>query len=93
MISEKEVKHVASLARIGLTEKDVEKFSRDLSSVLDWIDQLKEVDVKNIEPIAHVTGIKNIMREDKVGEFGNVGGIKNMFPEEKNGYDKVKSVL
>jgi aspartyl-tRNA(Asn)/glutamyl-tRNA(Gln) amidotransferase subunit C len=93
MISKEEVKHIASLARIGLDKKEVEKFSHDLSAVLDWIDQLKEVDVKGVEPTAHITGMDNISREDKNREFGNKEGIVKLFPEEKNGYDKVKSVL
>jgi len=93
MISKDEVKHIASLARIGLDEKEVEKFSHDLSAVLDWIDQLKEVDVEGVEPTAHITGMDNISREDKNREFGNKEGIIKLFPEEKNGYNRVKSVL
>lgn len=93
MISKDEVKHIAELARIGLSEKEVEKFTTDLSNVLDWIDQLKEVDVKNVEPTAHITGIKNETREDKTIDFENKKEIIKLFPEEKNGYNKVKSVL
>jgi aspartyl-tRNA(Asn)/glutamyl-tRNA(Gln) amidotransferase subunit C len=93
MISEKEVRHIASLARIGLGEEEVEKYSKNLSAVLDWIDELKEVDVRNVEPTAHITGMDSISREDKSREFGNKENIIKLFPEEKNGYDKVKSVL
>ena len=93
MISKDEVKHIASLARIGLTDKEVEKFSHDLSSILDWIKQLEEADVENVVETSHITGLKNISREDKEVDFENKAGIKKLFPEEKNGYDKVKSVL
>ncbi|MDQ1284244.1 MAG: aspartyl-tRNA(Asn)/glutamyl-tRNA(Gln) amidotransferase subunit [Patescibacteria group bacterium] len=93
MISKDEVKHIAALARIGLDEKEIEKFSTDLSSILDWIEQLKEADIENVEPISHITGMENITREDKAEDFENKDGIKKMFPEEKDGYDKVKSVL
>ncbi|HRY82357.1 MAG TPA: Asp-tRNA(Asn)/Glu-tRNA(Gln) amidotransferase subunit GatC [Candidatus Moranbacteria bacterium] len=93
MISEKEVKHIASLARIGLSEDEIEKFSKDLSSILDFIEQLKEVDISGIEPTAHITGLQNKLREDKIENFENKEGIVKLFPEEKNGYDKVKSVL
>ncbi|OGI28748.1 MAG: asparaginyl/glutamyl-tRNA amidotransferase subunit C [Candidatus Moranbacteria bacterium RIFOXYA12_FULL_44_15] len=93
MISKDEVKHIASLARIGLTDKEVDKFSHDLSSILDWIEQLKEVDVENVEAVSHVTGLENITRQDKAADFENTDGIKKLFPEEKDGYDKVKSVL
>ena len=93
MISKEEVKHIASLARIGMSEKEIEKFSKDLSSILDFVEQLKEVDVNGVEPTAHITGLENKYRADKSREFENTDGIKKLFPEEKNGYDKVKSVL
>ncbi len=93
MISRDEVKHIAALARVGLDEKEIEKFSKDLSSILDWISELETVDVTGVEPTAHITGIVNRMREDKAHEFENKAGIVKLFPEEKNGYDKVKSVM
>lgn len=93
MISKEEVQHIAGLARIGLDEKEIEKFSKDLSSILDWVEQLKKVDVSGVELTSHITGVANVMREDKAGSFNNLDGIKKLFPEEKDGYDKVKSVL
>lgn len=93
MISKEEVRHIATLARIGVSEKDVEKFSKDLSSILDWIEKLKEVDVADVLPTAHITGLENKFREDNVVDFKNKEGILKMFPESKNGYNKVKSVL
>ena len=93
MIDKKEVKKIAALARIGVEEKDLEKFSHDLSAVLDWIDQLKELDVENVEPTAHITGMDDIVREDKVEEFSNTEKIIDLFPEKEDRYDKVKSVL
>lgn len=93
MINKKEVKKIAALARVGLTEEEVEKFSKDLSTTLDWMDELKKADVSGAEPVNHITGLSNRTREDKVGEFGKSREIKKLFPEEKDGFDKVKSVL
>lgn len=93
MISKDEVKHIAALARIGLTDKEVEKFSHDLSSILDWIKQLEEAGTENAKEISHITGLKNVFRNDKAREFENKEGVKKLFPEEKSGYNKVKSVL
>jgi len=93
MLSKDEVKHIASLARIGITDKEVEKFSHDLSSILDWIAQLEEVDVTGVLPTAHITGMSNNSCEDGVEKFLNKEKIVKLFPESKNGYDKVKSVL
>jgi aspartyl-tRNA(Asn)/glutamyl-tRNA(Gln) amidotransferase subunit C len=93
MISAEETKHIAGLSRIGTTEKDIEKFSNDLSVILDWIKKLEEADTKNIEPTAHISGVKNNLREDKVKEFLDREEIIKLFPEEKDGYDKVKSIF
>ncbi|EKE10751.1 MAG: hypothetical protein ACD_15C00204G0003 [uncultured bacterium] len=93
MITKEEVKHIAGLARIGVTEKELEKLAKDMSAVLDWIEELKEVDVAGIPPTAHITGMENRLREDRQCEFENKQGIIEMFPEKKDNYDKVKSVL
>ncbi len=93
MISREETQHIAGLARVGATEKEIDKFSHDLSTILDWMKQLEEVNLDNVEPTAHISGVKNILREDKIREFLNKDGIIKLFPEEKDGYDKVKSVL
>lgn len=93
MITKKEVQHIAGLARIGLSKEEIEKYSKDLSSILDWVEQLKEVDVSGVEPTAHITGLENVEREDKAGDFNNKDAIKKLFPEEKDGFNKVKSIL
>ena len=93
MIDKKEVKKVAALARIGVEEKDLEKLSKDLSGVLDWIDQLKELDVTDVEPTAHITGMDDVVREDKADEFVATDKIVDLFPEKSGRYNKVKSIL
>lgn len=93
MISKKEVKNIAALARIGVEEKELEKLSKDLSAVLDWIDQLKELNVDGVEPTAHITGMDDVVREDKVEEFTGTEKIVELFPEKKDRYNKVKSIL
>ena len=93
MITKKEVQHIAGLARVGLSEKEVEKYARDLSSILGWVEQLKEVDVAGVEPTAHITGLENVAREDKAREFSDKNKITDLFPEKKDGFNKVKSIL
>lgn len=93
MLNKDEVKKTASLARIGLSEKEIEKYQQDLSAILDWVEQLKEVDVAGVEPTAHISGVENIMREDEAADFGGKDKIVDLFPEKKDGFDKVKSVL
>ena len=53
-IEKKVTKKIAFLARIGLTEKEEEQFSKDLSNILKWMEELKKIDVKGIEPLRNV---------------------------------------
>ncbi len=94
-ISIKEVEHIASLARIELTEDEKEKFSKQLSDVLEYIEQLQEIDTSKFEPVAQVTGLVNVMRKDaaKTCDEGTRKGIISSFPEEKDGYIKVRQVM
>ncbi len=95
MLTKSEVQHIAALARVGLSDKDIEKYRKDLSAILDYFKKLEELDTKGIEPIGHITGRANVTREDKVEDFGEEGkkAILNNAPEKKEGYVKVKSVL
>lgn len=95
MLSQKEVKNIASLARIGVSEADVEKYQKDLSAVLDYFKTLEELDTTGIEPIGHATAQENVLRGDMVEVFGDEGreAILKNAPETKNKYIKVKSVL
>lgn len=93
MLSKDEVKHIAELARIGVNEKEVEKLTTDLSAVLDWMKELETADVAGVSPTARVNETENISREDWVHVFESREKIVELFPEKKNGYDKVRSVL
>ena len=94
-ISLEEVEHIAELARIELTEEEKKKFSDELSDVLGYVEQLQEVDTENIEPVSQVTGMANVLREDVVENCDeNVRKkIIESFPEEKEGYVKVRQIL
>lgn len=95
MLSKEEVQHIAALARIGLTDKETEKYQKDLSAILDYFQKLQELDTENVNPIGHITGRNNVTSEDKMENFGDLGkeAILKNAPEIKNRYVKVKSVL
>ena len=95
MISKKEVKHIAKLARLGLSEKEMEKMEKELSSILEYFEKLKEVDVSQIEPTFHSVPIENVMREDKINEKCKMQSAKLLYlaPDTKDGYLKVKSIF
>jgi len=95
MISKKEVQHIAKLARLGLTEREVEKMQKELSAILDYFNKLKEVNVSKIEPTSHSITIENIMRNDEVRRLRPEvrRKIVGQAPGTKAGYLKVKSIL
>ena len=91
MISKKEVQHIAKLARLGITEKEEGKFQKELSSILDYIEKLKKVDISKTETTSHPLFIKNITREDEAeSKKQNLLGLA---PEVKEGHIKVKPIL
>ncbi len=95
MLTTEEVKHIALLARIGLTESETEKYRKDLSGVLDFFNELEELDLSK-ERIGNGIPVKeNDTREDRVVECGALGRediLKNV-PVQKDGAVKVKSVF
>jgi aspartyl-tRNA(Asn)/glutamyl-tRNA(Gln) amidotransferase subunit C len=93
--SSQDVKHIAKLAKIPVTAEEEKKLAHGFNSVIKVIEQLNNVDIKNVEPTHQVTGMANIMREDVVDE-------KRMFSQEEalmntknkyNGYFVVNRVL
>lgn len=94
-VSEEEVRHIAGLARIELSEEEIHRFAREISDVLGYVEQLKEVDTEGVEPVAQVTGKINIFREDEaVGSDEETKAIMSKnYPDEQDGYVKVRQIL
>ena len=65
-ISKDDVKYIASLARLELTEKETEYFTGQLSAIINYVDQLKKLDTSNVEPTTHAMPLQNVFREDVV---------------------------
>ncbi|PIU03131.1 Asp-tRNA(Asn)/Glu-tRNA(Gln) amidotransferase GatCAB subunit C [Candidatus Shapirobacteria bacterium CG08_land_8_20_14_0_20_39_18] len=66
MLTEEQIKHVAKLAKLEISDAEVEKFQKQLSEVFDYFNILEEVNTSGIEPTSHVTGLTNVFRTDKV---------------------------
>ena len=61
-----EISHVAGLARLKLTDSEKELFSKQVDSIINYIDKLNELDTSGIKPTAHVLPISNVFREDEL---------------------------
>lgn len=66
MISEEEVKHIAKLARLSLTEKEIKTFSVQLSDVFEYVELLNSVDTNGVEETSQVTGLQNVTEKDEI---------------------------
>lgn len=100
MISKQEVQHIAKLARLGITKKEEEKFQKELSTILNYFNLLKEVDVSETKPTFHpaqpfLKKNLSITREDikKSQKSETVNKLVEAAPERKNRYIKTKAVL
>lgn len=93
--TKQQIKHIASLARLELTDKELELYGNQLSDVLNYIDQLKEVDTTGIEPTAQITGLENVYRDDKVRECdeNEARAALGQAPEMEEGQVKVRRIL
>ena len=98
-ISKKEVEHIAGLARIRFSDKEKEKLAQELGGILGYIDKLKEVNTDGVEPIAHITGLENVLRKDEVmkkppeEQAVEAKKLVEMAPDIKDNYVKVKAVF
>lgn len=95
MLSIDEVKHIAMLARIGVSDNEVDTYQKDLSAVLDFFRELQALETDTVEPIGHITGRVGDVREDRADDFGSLGkdAIMKNVPDTKDGFVKVKSVF
>lgn len=95
MITKKEVQHVAKLARLNMTGKEEEKFTKELSLILDYVEKLKEVNIDKVKPTSHPFEIENVTREDvpRESEKETVQKLIKAAPDKKDNYIKVKTIL
>jgi len=93
-LSQQDVEHVASLARIELSEKKKEQYAKEMSDILSYVEKLNELNTDGVEPIGHITGMINVYRKDSVEkrEREQEGIMKNV-PETKKRNIVVKKVL
>jgi len=92
-LSTDEVKHVAELAKLQLTEAEVELFTSQLSAVLDYAAHLQEVDTSHVSPTATVLPLRSVMRADEVRPSLSQEQALANAPERKDGHFKVHAIL
>lgn len=93
-LSKEEVRKIADLANIELSEEELEKYSTQISSILEYVEKLSEIDTEKIEVKAHNVTTQNVFRKDEVtGSLSQEDAVSNRKKSSKGGYFVIKSTL
>ena len=92
-LSAQDVRHIARLARIAVTDAEVDRYAAQLTSILDHFDALSQANVEGLEPTAHPLPLSNVMRADEVAPSLPRGEVLANAPEQEDGYVRVRAVL
>lgn len=93
-LTREDVLKLARLARLELSDAEISEFSEELSAILQYVEQLQNVDVDGLKPTNQVTGLTNVTRPDEEKDYGYQAEdlLKNV-PDTKSGQIKVKRML
>lgn len=88
-----DVDHVAKLARLGLSDKEKELFSKQLGEILSYAENLNKLDIKDIPPTSHAIPMKNVLREDKAIKCEDIEAIIANGPEVEDHMFRVPRIM
>ena len=91
MIDREQVLHVAKLARLKLTEPEVERMANELSGVLEHVDKISELDLDGVEPTSHVIALENVFRPDEPRPSWDRDEVLESAPDPASGAFRVPS--
>ena len=92
-LSREEVLHIALLARVGLTETEVDKLREPLSDILENFEALQKVDTSGVPPTAQSIALQNVMRGDEVAPSLSQSQVLTNAPQKEENFFKVRAVL
>lgn len=92
-LTAQEVRWVAHLARLQLTDEELETLTRQLSAIVSYVDQLKQVDTDGVEPMAHALAIQNVFREDEAAPSLSTADALANAPARRGDFYSVPAVL
>lgn len=93
MIDSQQVQKVANLARLEITTQEEEQFTSQLSSILDYFEQLSELDTDNVPPTTRAIELSNITRPDKLQPFRDRESLLQGAPEQEGDFFRVPQIL
>ena len=92
-LSIEEVRHIALLARVAMTDEELERMRDEMSNILDHFDVLQQVDTEGVEPTAHSADVKSVMRDDEVRPSASKEDVLANAPRREDDFLRVRAVL
>jgi aspartyl-tRNA(Asn)/glutamyl-tRNA(Gln) amidotransferase subunit C len=92
-LTPEEVRHIATLARVGLTDDEVSRFQSQLSQILEYFQRLQEVDTEDVPPTAHTLAMHNVMRDDEPQPSLDKEDVLANAPQRENDLFRVRAIL
>jgi aspartyl-tRNA(Asn)/glutamyl-tRNA(Gln) amidotransferase subunit C len=92
-LSEKDVRYVAKLSRLEVTDQEVAKYTLQLANILEYVEQLKKIDTTDVEPLTHVLEMKNVFRTDEIKPSLTQKEVLSNGPEVQSGHFKVPKIM
>ncbi|HSX33844.1 MAG TPA: Asp-tRNA(Asn)/Glu-tRNA(Gln) amidotransferase subunit GatC [Candidatus Saccharimonadales bacterium] len=93
-LSPQDVLKLARLARLSLSDDEVERYRQELTEILKYVEQLQNADVTGLEPTTQVTGLKNVMRADELADYGVTREeMLRIVPDVQDNQIKVKRMI
>ncbi|BAU65011.1 glutamyl-tRNA(Gln) amidotransferase, C subunit [Stanieria sp. NIES-3757] len=93
MIDREQVRKVAHLARLEISSAEEEQFTTQLNSILDYFEQLSELDTENVPPTTRAIELSNITRSDQLKPFPDKDALLKAAPEQEGDYFRVPQIL
>ncbi|QTM98234.1 MULTISPECIES: Asp-tRNA(Asn)/Glu-tRNA(Gln) amidotransferase subunit GatC [Sediminibacillus] len=92
-ISKEQVRHVAHLARLAISDEEVEKMTKQLDDIIHYAESLNELNTEDVEPTTHVLDLKNVMRKDEPRKWIEKEDALKNAPDKQDGQFRVPSIL
>ena len=92
-ITDDEVRHIATLARVGMTDDEVERMRDEMSQILESFDVLQQIDTDAVEPTGHSVDLDSVLRSDEVAESSSVADVLLNAPATEDDFVRVRAVL
>ena len=92
-LSTDEVRHIALLARVGMSDDEIERMREEMSNILEHFDVLKQVDTEGVEPTGHSADLESVMRDDEIAASRPIEEVLANAPQLEGVFIRVRAVL